>query len=198
MFAQSTQSEVMKLPHYVLPLLLAFATPAVATVTVSKPVSGATVSSPVNFVASATAASTCSKGVAAVGIYVNSVLQYKVNGSSLNTSLTLSPGTDSNTVVQEWDNCGGASTTAVPITVSGGTTPTQTGIVVTAPVSGSTVASPVTFTASASSTCSAGVQAMGIYVNNVLKYKANGASLSTSLPFTPGTYSNTVVQEWDN
>jgi hypothetical protein len=41
------------------------------------------------------------------------------NGASLNTELSLNSGTY-NTVVQEWDNCGGFSKTPITITVSGG------------------------------------------------------------------------------
>ena len=85
---------------------------------VTKPTNNSTVTSPVNFVATAT--SSCSKGVASMGIYTAPfVLAYSVNGASLNTSLTLSAGTY-NTVVQEWDNCGGSASTPITITVSGG------------------------------------------------------------------------------
>jgi phospholipase C len=52
-----------------------------------------------------------------MGIYTASgVLAYKVSGASLNTTLSLSPGTY-NTVVQEWDNCGGAAKTPIKIVV---------------------------------------------------------------------------------
>jgi hypothetical protein len=55
-----------------------------------------------------------------MGIYTApGVLAYLVNGASLNYSLALGAGTY-NTVVQEWDGCGGASTTPITITVSGG------------------------------------------------------------------------------
>jgi len=84
---------------------------------VTSPSNSSTVGSPVNFVATAT--TTCSKGVASMGIYTAPYqLAYSVNGASLNTSLSLSPGTY-NTTVEEWDNCGGASATPVTITVSG-------------------------------------------------------------------------------
>jgi hypothetical protein len=83
---------------------------------VTSPANNSTVGSPVNF--SATATSSCSLGVASMGIYTSpSKLAYVVNGASLNTNLTLSPGTY-NTTVEEWDKCGGASTTPVTITVS--------------------------------------------------------------------------------
>src|SRR5438552_6214551 len=89
-----------------------------SVVYVTKPTNNSTVTSPVNFVATAT--SSCSKGVASMGIYTPPfVLAYSVNGASLNTNLTLSAGTY-NTVVQEWDNCGGSASTPITITVSGG------------------------------------------------------------------------------
>ncbi len=76
----------------------------------------AVVNSPVPYVAAANVA--CSKGVAAMGVYVNDQLAYKVAGAKLNTPLTLSPG-NQKTTVQEWDNCGGSSTKQVLITVGG-------------------------------------------------------------------------------
>ena len=57
-----------------------------------------------------------------MGIYTApNVLAYKVSGSSLNTYLNLAKGTY-NTVVQEWDKCGGSTKTAVTLTVSSGST----------------------------------------------------------------------------
>lgn len=103
---------------YTLPFLLLAVSSAFAGVTVTSPSNNSTVSSPVKYVASAT--TSCSKGIAALGIYTApGVLAYKVNGSSLNTTLSLSAGTY-NTVVQDWDNCGGYAKTPVTITVSGG------------------------------------------------------------------------------
>ena len=94
---------------------------AFAGVAVSSPGNGSTVQSPVHFVAGATT-NTCSKGVASMGIYTApNQLAYTVAGSSLNTSLPLGPGTY-HTVVEEWDYCGGAATTPVTITVTGGGT----------------------------------------------------------------------------
>jgi len=102
---------------YALPCLLLLVSSAFAGVTVTSPTNNSTVSSPVKYVASAT--TSCSKGIAAMGIYsAPGVLAYKVNGASLNTTLSLSAGTYS-TVVQDWDNCGGYAKTPVTITVSG-------------------------------------------------------------------------------
>jgi hypothetical protein len=84
---------------------------------VTSPTNGATVSSPVHFVACATAAPNCTKGIAAMRIYTApGVSAYTVNGVSLDTHLTLAPGSH-NTVVQAWDNCGSVYKTPVSITV---------------------------------------------------------------------------------
>lgn len=183
----------MKNPYYLVSLLLTVAAPAFATVVISSPSNGATVSSPVNIVASATTA--CSSGVAAMGIYVSNSLVYKTNGSSVNTSLTMSGGLHQ-AVVQEWDNCGGSSNASVNFTVPGGST--QNGVVISAPASGSTVSSPVNFVATGgTTTCASGVAAMGIYMNNTLVYNVNGSSINTSLTVAGGLHSAVIVQ-WDN
>jgi len=163
---------------------------AFAGVSVSAPTNESTVQSPVHYTASAT--STCSKGVASMGIYTaNSDLAFTTQGNTLNTNLDLSPGTY-HTVVEEWDYCGGATTTPVTITVSN-----ESGVQVTSPANDSTVSDPVSFAATASSSCPQGVASMGIYTApGQLAYVANGSTLNTSLSLNPGTY-NTVVQEWD-
>ncbi len=164
---------------------------AFAGVTVSQPGNGATAGSPVHF--SATATTSCSSGVGSMGIYTAPYkLAYVVSGASLDTYLTLSPGTY-NTVVEEWDNCGGAGTTPITITVNSG----SSGVFVTSPTNNSQVGSSVNFVATATSSCSLGVASMGIYTAPYqLAYVGNGASLNTTLTLSPGTY-NTVVEEWD-
>lgn len=99
-------------------VLATFSSMAFAGVTVSSPGGGASVGSPVHFVAQASAPG-CSKGVSAMGIYTAPYkLAYVVKGASLNTTLNLGSGTY-NVVVQEWDNCGKASKTPVKIVVGG-------------------------------------------------------------------------------
>ena len=177
--------------RFALLLLLCSGTLAIASVTVSAPANGSQVSTTVQYVASAT--TTCAAGVSAVGIYsAPGVLAYSTNGSSLNTQLSLSPG-DYNTVVQEWDNCDGASSTPVTIHVSAGAAE----VLVTSPKDNATTSTQVQYVASSTSTCSKGVSAMGIYTSpGVLAYESNGASLNKLLTLNPGTY-HTVVQEWD-
>jgi hypothetical protein len=71
------------------------------------------------------------------------------------------------------------------------------GITLTSPGTGSSVASPVHFVASATSSCAKGVAAMGVYDANVLKTTAKGSKLDVSVALSTGTHSNVVVQYWD-
>jgi hypothetical protein len=130
-----------------------------------------------------------------MGIYTApGQLAYVSNGASLDTTLNLSAGTY-NTVVEEWDNCGGAATTPITITVSGGGG--SSGVSVSSPANNSTVGAPVNFKATASTSCSKGVSSMGIYTApGVLAYVVNGSSMNYNLSLNAGKY-NTVVQEWD-
>jgi hypothetical protein len=183
----------MKSVRSILLTFLAFAAPGFAAVTVTSPANDATVTSPVNYVATATT-TTCAKGVASMGIYVSNKLIYVVDGHSLNTTISLSPGTYS-TVVEEWDYCKGASVTPIKITV--GTVASNTGVSVTSPVPNSTVTSPVNYVATATSSCAKGIASMGIYVNNKLVYVVDAAKLNTSLSLAAGA-EHTVVEEWDH
>lgn len=165
-------------------------------VTVSSPANNSTVKSPAVFAASATTA-TCPQGLAAMGVYIDNTLQYSTNGPSIQTSLALANG-QHQAVIQAWDNCGGAFNTPLLITV--GTSPTNgtTGINVSSPANNSTVASPVAFSANATTaTCGKGIAAIGVYVDNTLSYTANGSSLQTPLALSGGQH-QVVLQAWDN
>src|ERR1700685_2933369 len=107
------ESSMPKAALLIVGLLTLCACAASPGVTVNTPANNSTYQGSVPYAASAT--TSCNKGVGSMGIYTApGVLVYVVNGSSLNTSLNLSEGTY-NTVVEEWDNCGGASTS--PVTV---------------------------------------------------------------------------------
>jgi major membrane immunogen (membrane-anchored lipoprotein) len=166
-----------------------------AQVQVAAPKNNATVATQVQYVASANSA--CAQGVAAMGIYTSpGVLAYQTQGASLNTVLTLNPGTY-HTVVQEWDRCGASATTPVTINVGG---PSSGGgqVAVSAPQTNTTVNSTVQYVASARSNCGSGIAAMGVYTEaGSLAYVTRGANLNTTLTMNPGVY-HTVVQEWDN
>ena len=163
---------------------------AFAGVTVASPANGSTMSGSVQYVASAT--TSCSKGVASMGIYTApGVLAYVVSGDHLDTTLLLSAATYK-TVVEAWDHCGGASTRPITVTVSD-----KAGVHVTSPANHSAVSSPVDFAATATTTCSKGVESMGIYTAPYkLAYVVNGASMNYKLALSSGTY-DAVVEEWD-
>ena len=170
-------------------ILILFTASAWANVTVSSPANGATVSPSVHYTATATT-TTCAKGVASMGVYVDNKLIYVSNGIQLDTNISLSNG-KRHTVVEEWDYCGGATFTPVDLTVAD-----QGGVWVTSPSPNSTVTSLANYVATATTSCSKGVAAMGVYVNNQLQYVAQGASLNTQMTLTPGAQ-HTVVEEWD-
>src|ERR1700732_3299101 len=80
-----------------------------------------------------------------------------------------------------------------------GTTVAHAGLVIKAPVNGSTVGSAVSFVATGSSPeCSKGVKSMNIYTApGTLAYSVDGPNLNTTLTLSPGTYT-TTVEELDN
>ena len=170
-------------------ILAAFSAPAFANVTVASPANGETVGSPVQYLATATT-TTCSKGVASMGVYVNNQLIVVQDGISLNAAVSLAPGAY-NTVAEEWDYCGGATFTPLAITVTN--TP---GVFVTSPANNSTVSPFANYIATATSSCSKGVASMGVYVNNQLVIVQNGAKLNTQVSLGVGVQ-HTVVEEWD-
>lgn len=173
--------------------LLLLGTLATGSVTVSAPINNSTVATQIQYVASAS--TSCGDGVAAMGIYSSpGVLVYETTGARLNTLINLNPGTY-NTVVQEWDNCGGSSSTQVTIKVGSSN---SGGVAVSAPAVNGTVSPTVQYVASASTSCPKGVGSMGIYTApGVLAYVTQGAKLDTVIELKPGAY-KTVVQEWDN
>jgi len=179
----------MKRALTVLSFFLFLSMSALANVVINSPQSGETVSPSVTFSASAST-TTCARGVASIGIYVDNQLKYVVNGTSLNTSLQLSLGKH-NAVVQEWDFCGGATNTDVPITVA-----IQNAVWVASPANNGTVSPLANYVATATTNCPAGVAAMGVYVNNQLVYVSQGAKLNAQINLTPGAQ-QTVVQQWD-
>ena len=141
--------------------LLSLAVPAFATVNVSTPAPGATVTSPVHYAATAST-TTCATGVASMGIYVNNHLIYVVNGTTLNTQISMAAGYE-HTVVQEWDHCGGSTFTTINLTVQG-----------TAATTVSVTSSPSSISAGGSST----VQVSASNATNVTLTGSDGSSYS--------------------
>jgi Beta-propeller repeat len=165
--------------------------PVPQPVIVNSPSNGDVTTLPLHYVATAT--TTCSKGVAAIGVYTApGVLAYSQPGPNLDTTLTL-PAGKHDTIVQEWDNCGGYAKTPISIDVPPG------GISVASPKNKSTVTSPVQFTAVASSpTCTNGFSGMVVYsAPGVTVASSYNNQLSASVNLSAGTY-NVVIQAFDN
>jgi hypothetical protein len=164
--------------------------PAPPSVIVSSPPNGTDYTLPVHYVATAT--TPCKAGVAAMGIYTApGVLAYSTSGDQLNTTITFKPGIYE-TVVQEWDKCGGAEKTPISVRIEPG------GVAVSSPANNSTVSSPVHFVAAASSECSAGFSGTVIYsAPGAVAYKTNGNEINANVSLGAGKY-NIVVQAFDN
>src|ERR1700722_1135538 len=168
--------------------------PAPPSVIVSSPPNGIDYTLPVHYVATAT--TSCKAGVAAMGIYTApGVLAYSTSGAQLNTTITFKPGIY-DTVVQEWDNCGGAEKSPISVRVQPG------GVAVTSPANNATVSSPVNFVANATSpNCPLGFSGMVIYsAPGVVAYRTQGYpnnTLNANVSLSVGKY-NIVVQAFDN
>jgi phospholipase C len=195
----------MKIFYCVFLPLMAWVVPAFASVSVSSPAPGATVTSPVHYVATATT-STCSKGVASMGIYVNNKLIYVVNATKLDHELSLATGAQ-HTVVEEWDKCGGASYTTINLTVKSSTLPAPTVSISSSPTSISkggsstltvqaTNATQVTVTGSDGSTytlaATGGTQSVSPTTTTTYTAKASGSGGTASAASTVTVNQSTV------
>ena len=162
-------------------------------VTICSPKAASTDSSPVNFQAAARSGNP----ITAMQIYIDNGLAFTTNASSLNTSLSVAPGSH-NIVIQAWDSTGAIFKSSVSITVSTGTgscSASGTGVTVCSPTPGTSLASPVHFVGAAKS--SAPITAMRIYVDNASQYTIFSSSLDTSISIPAGSHL-VVVQAWDS
>jgi hypothetical protein len=181
----------MRIIYYTLCTLSLFPVAALANVTVGSPQNGETSTPSVHYAGNSTT-STCSLGVASMGVYVDDKLIYVEQGNKLETNLTLTAG-QHGTVMQEWDYCGGSTYTKLSITVTN-----QTGIFITSPENNGVVSSPANFVATATtSSCSKGIASMGVVVNNKLVASQKGAKLNTQVALGAGAQ-KAMVEEWDN
>lgn len=164
------------------------------TVTIATPAAGATVSNPVHVVATAKVNGTGK--IVHYRVYdAQGVAVYDVSGKVLNAYVNLPQGSLTLTVVA-WDSSDAAGAASVNITSNGGSGGAQ--VVITSPTNYATVSSPVTFTATATTACKAGIYAMQVYSNpGVVAYTAYASSVNTQISLSPGYYYG-AVQAWDN
>jgi acid phosphatase len=154
--------------------------------TISSPVDGSVISSPMRVVASAQSPF----GVAAMQIYTDDTMTYIANAASIDTTQALSPGAHS-IVIKAWDNNGNPFSQRLSVTVSAG----SVSVTVTSPSPGASVGSPVHVVASGFSPV--GAVAMQIYADYQLVYNVNGSTIDTMLPLSVGSH-NLVIKMWDN
>jgi hypothetical protein len=170
---------------------------AFAGVSVSSPSDGATVGSPVHFVASAGADS----GIAAIRVYVDDNSAYLTYSSNFDTNIPIGGGSHY-VVVQAWDNSGNVYRQIMTINVSGSSggspAPSNSGgpVTVNSPTEGQVLGSPAHFVASSTSPDQYPIAAMQIYVDDQLDYSANTAQLDTSLNLGGGSHRG-VVKSWN-
>ncbi len=88
-----------------------------ASVNVSKPTNNSTVTSPAQFIASATP--NHGSPITAIQVYSDNNLIYQHNSSSINTTLALAAG-HHNIVIQAWDSVGGYQKANLGVTINGG------------------------------------------------------------------------------
>jgi hypothetical protein len=118
------------------------------------------------------------------------------SGSGWNTSSKNETVNDNlDTQMNFYLTTGTPTPTPTPTPPPSGCTTTTVGVKVCSPISGSTVSSPVRFTAAAKSTLP--ITAMRIYIDNVSAYFTSTASLDVSLAVASGIH-NVVVQAWDS
>lgn len=158
------------------------------SVTMTAPLNGQTVTSPVTINATANGGA---YPVSAVWIYVDNQPLYKTTSSSVSTSLSLAPGPHL-IVPVAWNNVGQVATQSLNVTVNG-----SWGVVIAAPSANATVSSPVQFVASATAPSGRVINAMRIYVDSSNAYTVGAASINTSLALSNGTHAINI-QAWDN
>jgi len=154
-------------------------------VTISSPANGATVTSPVRVVASASSSNT----ITSMQIYVDNVSVYGNSSNKIDTQLTMAAGNHT-VVVQAWDSTSAVFKAQVGITVT-----VPAGVTVSTPRNGATAGSPVHVVASASS--GNPITTMRIYVDNVSVYSNSSNRIDTQVAMATGNR-NMVVQAWDS
>lgn len=145
-------------------------------------------------VAAVVAGPLAKKGFKSTALYQHQNLLRTVMDAA---GVTTYPGAAASAIDMK-DMFGASSTptpTPTPTPNPSGCTASTIGVTVCTPTSGSTVSSPVTFTAAAKSNNP--ITALQIYVNNNLAYQVNSATLNTSLALSAGSH-YVVVQAWDS
>lgn len=169
------------------------AAPAVASVSVSSPTNGATVTSP--FALAATASPCSSQSIASMGYSLDtSSSTTVVSGTSLSASVTAARG---NHVlhVKSWGTSGASCTADVNISVVQAAV-TTSNLVVSNPLSGASVVSPFKLTASGALCLGQAITAIGFSLDTSTSTAVvNGTSVSASVQASTGNHT-LHVKSW--
>jgi acid phosphatase len=123
-----------------------------------------------------------------VQVYVDGGLRSELTNTGVLQPMLITPGSHS-IMVQAWNTAGQTYKKGTTINVAG------IPVTISSPTANATVTSPVAIKASVPSTSP--VIAMQLYVDNLLKYKVNAKSVSTSLAMSTGKH-YLVAQAWDS
>ena len=164
---------------------------AAASVTLSSPASGSTVTSPIHVAASATANS----GLPITGMYVylDNVAVYHNPAASLDTYVTASTGSHT-VLVKAWDSHGTIYQQSATVKV--GSTSSSGYVSLTSPASGATSSSPVHVTATSGGGAYP-ITGMWAYVDNVGVYNTAASTMNTYLSMGTGTHT-VLVKAWNS
>ena len=188
-FAASSKTQLKYVLRVVAVIaMLATAALASVSVTMTSPTNGASVGSPVHFVATANGGG---YPISAIWVYVDDQPVYKANSNSVDAYVALPPGAH-HVVPVAWNNNGGVGTASLYITVTG-----NIGVTIVAPTPGANVSSPVQFVAYATAPAGRVIDSMRIYVDSDDAYTVYASSLNTSLSISNGTH-HINMQAWDN
>ena len=160
-------------------------------VTVSSPVTGDTVSSPVTVQASALPSS--GHKITGWWVYVDEVGVYSAGAvNSIDPNVKMKTGNHT-IVVRAWDSSGSSASQTVPVTV----VTAQPKVTVSTPTNNATVGSPVNIQASASPTQGKTISAWWIYVDGTGEYNAGPvSSINANVSMSVGTHT-VIVRAWD-
>jgi hypothetical protein len=128
-------------------------------------------------------------------VYVDGASAFSTTATSVDTNLTIIPGTHS-LFVQATDNTGATYKSATSSITVKSSAPAA-GVTVSSPSAGSTVTSPVHFVATATAPSGLYITTFRIYVNGVSAYTTKGGKIDKWLAMSKGTHP-VVVQAWDN
>ncbi|HZD93728.1 MAG TPA: alkaline phosphatase family protein [Candidatus Sulfotelmatobacter sp.] len=125
-------------------------------------------------------------------IYVDNISQFSASESSIDTNLTMLPGTH-NLTYQAWDTKGNVYKSTKSITVTGASTVGS--ITVLAPTSSTVTGSPVHLAASARAPNP--ITFMRIYVDSVSRASVSASSISANVTMSTGSH-NVSFKAWDS